>query len=64
MENKKKQKDNIDNFLNAVSYDLAGDIGVINNEEMINNKNRFDNQNSYNKNKLNSHISKDNIGKK
>ncbi len=35
----KKTKKNIDkNFFNEVSYEIAGDVGAIDNEEMVNNK--------------------------
>lgn len=40
--NKVKDKDKNDivdkNFFNAMNYELAGEIGVIDNEDMINNK--------------------------
>ncbi|MCC5910133.1 MAG: hypothetical protein JJT76_06815 [Clostridiaceae bacterium] len=36
---KKQLKRNIDkNFFNEMNYELAGDIGVIDNEEMVDNK--------------------------
>lgn len=36
--NKKAIKDNDDNLFNEMSYELAGDIGAIDNDEMVNNK--------------------------
>ena len=38
-EKEKENKDIVDkNFFNSMSYELAGEIGVIDNEDMINNK--------------------------
>lgn len=38
MKSKKSKKSNLDNFFNEMSYELAGDIGAVDNEEMLNNK--------------------------
>lgn len=36
---KKRNKDsNQENFFNEMAYELAGDVGAVDNEEMLNNK--------------------------
>ena len=52
MGKKKTQNDNMKNFFNAMSYELAGDIGVIDNEEMINNSKLITGKKSRDKNQL------------
>lgn len=47
VENKKKNKKNLDkNFFNEMAYELAGDIGAVDNEEMVNNKKLITEKNS------------------
>lgn len=52
MKKKKIQNDNMNNFFNAMSYELAGDIGVIDNEEMINNSKLITGKKSDDRNQL------------
>ncbi len=53
MKKKKAKGNNMNNFFNQMSYELAGDIGAIDNERMVNNEDMIKDINSYNKNKLN-----------
>ncbi|MCT4564506.1 MAG: hypothetical protein N4A68_09400 [Maledivibacter sp.] len=38
MKKKRKKKNNEENFFNEMAYEMAGDIGAVDNEEMLNNE--------------------------
>ncbi|AKL97008.1 hypothetical protein CACET_c35770 [Clostridium aceticum] len=49
---KKEAKKSLDkNFFNEMNYELAGDIGAIDNEDMLNNKKLITEKKHVNKNK-------------
>lgn len=51
MKRKITNKDNINNLFRAMSYELAGDIGVIDNEDMLNNRKIINTESSVKMNK-------------
>ncbi|WP_176461650.1 hypothetical protein [Anaeromicrobium sediminis] len=52
MKKKKTIENNMNNFFNEMAYELAGDIGAIDNEEMLNNSNLITEKNTQKKSKL------------
>ena len=61
MKKKKAKKNNMNNFFNEMSYELAGDIGAVDNEEMLNNSNLIIGNESHNRKPSQNQVSRKNI---
>lgn len=61
MKGKKTKEDNDKNLFKEMAYELAGDIGTIDNEDMINNRKLITEQDTGNRSKIQNKANKKNI---